>query len=169
MKKLNLTFKITLLFITFLTCSFIAKTDIHLTTNYEKSTITTPKETQVMYTNKVLIIYSTGTTKQQKNQARLCFSSNLGGQVINVTQCPNNSNTEVVTYSNLKIALETTTGLEDGGEEDDNIGGNEDSNGFIIVTTDDIHEAIGRCQNILGHSTNTLDCSGPLDPFNIGF
>ena len=157
MKKLNLTFKITLLFIAFLTCSFIAKTNNSLTTN-------TSKETQIVYTNQALIIYPAGTTKQEKAQARSCIENNLGGYVAQVTGCPNNPNAEIITFSNIRIYY-STLGFEG---DDDNDGGTGQLAGYRTISTEELRAAIDPCQNILGHSINILDCSAPLDPFNIG-
>ncbi|WP_299160003.1 hypothetical protein [uncultured Tenacibaculum sp.] len=168
MKKLNLTFKITLLFLAFLTCSFIAKTNTNLATNYKKN-IT--KETTIQYTNKVLIMFPIGTTPLQKSQTRSCIASSLGSIINQITPCPNNPNVEVITFSNLRIIIQPTTDIGYEGDDDDEVLEQTvyDSS-FKTITEEELHIKIGQCPNIFAHSLNIFDCLGPLpiDPTNIG-
>lgn len=163
MKKLNLTFKVTLLFIAFLTCSFIAKNDINLTT--EKTT--TPKETTVQYTNKVLIMHPAGSTASDKLQTRNCIASNVGA-ISMVTQCPNNPNVEILTFTYTVISYEGTTDLGFGGDDDDDESDEKPS--LPTISEEELNSKIGRCSNIIAYGVGITDCSGPLplDPTNIG-
>ncbi|MCF2876331.1 MULTISPECIES: hypothetical protein [unclassified Tenacibaculum] len=167
MKKLNLTFKVTLLFIAFLTCSFIAKNDINLTT--EKTT--TSKETTVQYTNKVLIMHPAGSTASDKLQTRNCIASNVGA-ISMVTQCPNNPNVEIITFTWVQIPI-GTSGLSGGDDDDDDELANgyfNTENGPQIISASELNNRIGRCSNIIAYGIGVSDCSGPLpiDPTNIG-
>lgn len=169
MKKLNLTLKIALLFVAFLTYNFIPKTKFNLIIDSKENNLNV---TNSSYTNKVLIMYQSGITDYEKSQTRNCIANNVG-HILQVSPCPNNNNVEIITFSSIKIEDPGSTGL--GKKEDDDNDDDELDQGYFLIssstiTLHELHIKIGRCSNILGHSINISDCSAPLpiDSFDVG-